>query len=175
MNHDNKTINNIISIIDEELSVNLKKNTKKRTRIYVFGRALLYNILRKHLKMTLEDIAKVLNKNRATVLHSLKQLPFLLKFDSTLAHKHNNVMYFWLGNVNNSVELSDEELKTRIKLLINENKMLNLKVEGLKTELSNYKGKYHKYLEVSQEWGFRVGNDRFDEFKKKVNTLLNGM
>ena len=29
MNHDNKTINNIISIIDEELSVNLKKNTKK--------------------------------------------------------------------------------------------------------------------------------------------------
>jgi regulator of replication initiation timing len=84
-------------------------------------------------------------------------------------------MYFWLGNVNNSVELSDEELKTRIKLLINENKMLNLKVEGLNTELSNYKGKYHKYLEVSQEWGFRVGNDRFDEFKKKVNTLLNGM
>ena len=65
MNHDNKTINNIISIIDEELSVNLKKNTKKRTRIYVFGRALLYNILRKHLKMTLEDIAKVLNKNHA--------------------------------------------------------------------------------------------------------------
>ena len=53
--------------------------------------------------------------------------------------------------------------------------MLNLKVEGLNTELSNYKGKYHKYLEVSQEWGFRVGNDRFDEFKKKVNTLLNGM
>ena len=32
MNHDNKTINNIISIIDEELSVNLKKNTKKKNK-----------------------------------------------------------------------------------------------------------------------------------------------
>ena len=52
--------------------------------------------------------------------------------------------------------------------------MLNLEVDELNTKLSNYTGKYHKYLELSQEWGFRVG-DRFDEFKRKVNTLLNGM
>ena len=75
--------------------------------------------------MTLSDIAKVFNKNHATVLHSLKQLPFLLKFDKTLASKHNNVMYMWLGNVDNSVEVSDQELKTRIRYLINQNKMLN--------------------------------------------------
>ena len=74
----------------------------------------------------------------------------------------------------NSVEVSDQELKTRIRYLINQNKMLNLEVDELNTKLSNYTGKYHKYLELSQEWGFRVG-DRFDEFKKKVNTLLNGM
>lgn len=52
--------------------------------------------------------------------------------------------------------------------------MLNLEVDELNTKLSDYTGKYHKYLELSQEWGFRVG-DRFDEFKRKVNTLLNGM
>jgi len=83
-------------------------------------------------------------------------------------------MYNWLGNVDNSVPVSDEELKTRIKYLINQNKMLNLKVDDLNLQLSHYIGKYHKYLELSQEWGFRVG-DRFDEFKRKVNTLLNGM
>jgi len=170
----NKSIANIILIINEELGINLMENPKKRQRIYVFGRAVLYKILREHLNMTLSDIAKVFNKNHATVLHSLKQLPFLLKFDKNLARKHNTVMYMWLGNVDNFVEVSDQELKTRIRYLINQNKMLNLEVDELNTRLSNYTGKYHKYLELSQEWGFRVG-DRFDEFKKKVNTLLNGM
>ena len=170
----NKSIANIILIINEELGINLMENPKKRQRIYVFGRAVLYKILREHLNMTLSDIAKVFNKNHETVLHSLKQLPFLLKFDKNLARKHNTVMYMWLGNVDNFVEVSDQELKTRIRYLINQNKMLNLEVDELNTKLSNYTGKYHKYLELSQEWGFRVG-DRFDEFKKKVNTLLNGM
>tara|TARA_R110002072_G_scaffold49985_1_gene135327 strand:+ start:584 stop:1108 length:525 start_codon:yes stop_codon:yes gene_type:complete len=169
-----KGINNIILIINEELGIDLIQNSKRRQRIYVFGRAVLYKILRKHLNMTLSDIAKVFNKNHATVLHSLKQLPFLLKFDKTLASKHNNIMYMWLGNVDNSVEVSDQELKTRIRYLINQNKMLNLEVDELNNKLSDYTGKYHKYLELSQEWGFRVG-DRFDEFKRKVNTLLNGM
>ena len=170
----NKSIANIILIINEELGINLMENPKKRQRIYVFGRAVLYKILREHLNMTLSDIAKVFNKNHATVLHSLKQLPFLLKFDKNLARKHNTVMYMWLGNVDNFVEVSDQELKTRIRYLINQNKMLNLEVDELNTKLSNYTGKYHKYLELSQEWGFRVG-DRFDEFKKKVNNLLNSM
>jgi len=174
MNHNQQTINNIIFIINEELGIDLMESSKNRKRIYVFGRALLYTILRKHLKMTLCDISKVFNNNHATVLHSLKQLPFLLKFDTTLATNYNNVMYTWLGNVNNSVNISDQELKTRIKYLINENKMLNLRVNDLNLKLSHYTGKYHKYLELSQEWGFRVG-DRFDEFKRKVNTLLNGM
>jgi|TARA_R110000796_G_C14393148_1_gene416679 hypothetical protein len=168
------TINNIILLINQELEINLIENSKDRKRIYVFGRAILYDILRKHLNMTLSDIAKVFNKNHATVLHSLKQLPFLLKFDKNLAYSYNNIMYNWLGNVDNSVPVSDEELKTRIKYLINQNKMLNLKVDDLNLQLSHYIGKYHKYLELSQEWGFRVG-DRFDEFKRKVNTLLNGM
>ncbi len=174
MNRNENSINHIILIINEELGINLKEYTKKRKRVYVFGRAILYDILRKHFNMTLSDIAKVFNKNHATVLHSLKQLPFLLKFDQNLAFSYNNIMYDWLGNVDNSVDVSDKELKTRIKYLINQNKMLNLEVDELNIKLSNYTGKYHKYLELSQEWGFRVG-DRFDEFKKKVNTLLNGM
>ena len=81
----NKSIANIILIINEELGIDLIQNSKRRQRIYVFGRAILYKILRKHLNMTLSDIAKVFNKNHATVLHSLKQLPFLLKFDKTLS------------------------------------------------------------------------------------------
>ena len=81
MNEMDKSITNIILIINEELGIDLMQNSKRRQRIYVFGRAILYKILRKHLNMTLSDIAKVFNKNHATVLHSLKHLPFLLKFD----------------------------------------------------------------------------------------------
>ena len=47
-------------------------------------------------------------------------------------------MYMWLGNVDNSVEVSDQELKTRIRYIINQNKMLNLEVDELNTKLSDY-------------------------------------
>ena len=40
----NKSIANIILIINEELGIDLIQNSKRRQRIYVFGRAVLYKI-----------------------------------------------------------------------------------------------------------------------------------
>ena len=84
----------------------------------MFGRAILYKILRKHLNMTLSDIAKVFNKNHATVLHSLKQLPYIIKYDPDIQFSYNNIVNNWLENVENYVPILDSDLKNRIKFIL---------------------------------------------------------
>ena len=53
-----KTIEAIILNVNEELNIDVRD--KSRVRLYVFARAVVYDILRKHLKMSLVDISKVL-------------------------------------------------------------------------------------------------------------------
>jgi hypothetical protein len=169
-----QVIQQIISTVDEEMGLDLRNSKKSRVREIVNGRAIVYIILRKHLKMSYTDISKVFNKNHATIIHSVKQLPHILKYDSDLAYSYQNITYRWLGDVDNYVRISDVELKTRIKDLINENKMLNLRVTKLQLDNYDYSEKYKKYLLLVKEWDYRVGN-KFEEFKRKVNSILNGM
>ena len=83
----------------------------------MFARAVVYDILRKHLRMSLTDIAKVFNKNHATVLHSLKQLPYIIKYDPDIQFSYNNIVNNWLENVENYVPILDSDLKNRIKFI----------------------------------------------------------
>ena len=167
-----KTIETIILNVNEELNIDLRD--KSRVRIYVFARAVVYEILRKHLRMTLSEISKVFNNNHATVLHSLNQLPYTIKYDPELQHSYNNIINKWLKNVENFIPLSEIDLKNQIKVLINENKDLNLEVTELKKSLSLYTGKYKKYYELVDNISHRVGNN-FSDFERKINTLLNGI
>ena len=167
-----KTIEAIILNVNEELNINVRD--KSRVRLYVFARAVVYDILRKHLKMSLVDISKVFNNNHATVLHSLNQLPYTIKYDPELQHSYNNIINKWLKNVENFIPLSEIDLKNQIKVLINENKDLNLEVTELKKSLSLYTGKYKKYYELVDNISHRVGNN-FSDFERKINTLLNGI
>ena len=92
-----QTIEAIIFNVIEETGIDPRADSRKRE--YVFGRAVVYDILRKHLRMSLTDIAKVFNKNHATVLHSLNQLPYLMKYDHDLQYTYNNIINNWLENV----------------------------------------------------------------------------
>lgn len=167
-----QTIEAIIFNVIEETGVDPRADSRKRE--YVFGRAVVYDILRKHLRMSLTDIAKVFNKNHATVLHSLNQLPYLLKYDHNLQYTYNNIINNWLENVENYVPILDSDLKNRIKFLVNQNKNLNLEVSTLKTQIKHYTGKYERFYKLVADIEHRTG-DRFSAFERKVNTFLNGL
>ena len=122
-----KTIEAIILNVEEVLGLDPRLNTRKRE--YVFARAVVYDILRKHLRMSLMDIAKVFNKNHATVLHSLKQLPYIIKYDPDIQFSYNNIVNNWLENVENFDSILESDLKNRIKFLVNQNKKLNLELK----------------------------------------------
>jgi regulator of replication initiation timing len=101
-------------------------------------------------------------------------LPYTIKYDPELQHSYNNIINKWLKNVENFIPLSEIDLKNQIKVLINENKDLNLEVTELKKSLSLYTGKYKKYYELVDNISHRVGNN-FSDFERKINTLLNGI
>jgi hypothetical protein len=76
-----------------ESEFNLKLKIKTRRREYVEARAMYYMLLRDKGKMTVCAIAKTLDKNHATVLHSLKGLRDWMNYDT---------------NINNLIRLNPE-------------------------------------------------------------------
>ena len=72
--------NSVIYIAEKILGLDLLSNSRKEE--YIEGRAIVYYILRHKLGMTYQQIAKVFNKNHATVLHALKEWPYMVKYNS---------------------------------------------------------------------------------------------
>ena len=104
-----KTIETIIILnVNEELNIDLRDKSRVRHVCELCKYlAVVYDILRKHLRMSLSDISKVFNNNHATVLHSLNQLPYTIKYDPELQYTYNNIINKWLENVENFIPLSE--------------------------------------------------------------------
>jgi len=120
-------LNTIKKKIDELYDLNLAKKCQKRR--YIEARGIFCKIAREHGDVTLTKIGKFLDKNHATVLHSIKITNDYLEFEKDLKYKYNII----LNNLNlgeqNFENLTHKELKTLIKSLIKENNLLKLQLE----------------------------------------------
>ena len=61
--------------------------SKRRLRYIVLPRQVFMYILRVEYKLTLERIATLLDKNHATVLHSVRTIDGLMSYDKDLKNK----------------------------------------------------------------------------------------
>lgn len=113
-------IDNIKEIIQDESGIdNILKNSRKRS--YVDARRIFYHILRNYHLLSFEKIGKICgNRNHATILHSLRDVEFLIKSDPDISSLYNRVSDRVLN------------LKTEKQLLIE-------KVERLEKELLTLK------------------------------------
>lgn len=113
-------IENIKEIIQDESGIdNILKNSRKRS--YVDARRIFYHILRNYHLLSFEKIGKICGKrNHATILHSLRDVEFLIKSDPDISSLYNRVSDRVLN------------LKTEKQLLIE-------KVERLEKELLTLK------------------------------------
>lgn len=107
--------NKIIEIIKEELGVDITQECRKREIIE--ARALYFYIIKKSFpKMSLQRIANPLNKNHATVIHSLKNYPYYEKYNPKLQDVKNNILHL-IGESEEPVDLTKIQtidLKKRI-------------------------------------------------------------
>jgi len=127
-----------------EKHTNLELSTPTRQFNYVFARSCYYYLCRKFGLMSFAKISATVNKNHATVMHSLKELPYIIKHDrvcnsifqkivsevrkdyfipktkKTLDQLVTNHNYYLLenGNLKNIVK----KLESKVKRLTNKNK-----------------------------------------------------
>jgi len=93
-------------------------------------------LLRKHLGYTYWKIAEIFNLTHASVLHGIKELPFIIKYDDTVAQNLINISSSWEESSNkNDIIIHGKG----IKYLENKINLLNLEVEVYKTQLNKLK------------------------------------
>lgn len=78
-------------IIELETGINVDIVSRKRNFVEI--RALYYKILRDILGMTLQSIADTVNKDHATILHSIKNFDIWASYSEDLRRNYNNVMH----------------------------------------------------------------------------------
>ena len=138
----NKQTEKFKEIVEQTLDVNILDNTRKFEN--VFARSCYYYLCRNYTDLSYQKISKTVKKNHATVMHGLKELPYIIKHDSRcnklfnkivnqidkryFENKHKKTVeqlvkdynYYMLKN--NSMQNYIDKLEAKNKKLISENK-----------------------------------------------------
>lgn len=120
-------------IIGLELGgIDLHRVTRKRE--YVSGRFMAYYIIRKYLPFaTYQQIGNVFNKNHATIVHGVREYPFIKKFEKHLIEVERDVLAKWTGNTGSVDLLKDTDREKIIDTLMEKNNFLTLENRRLKS------------------------------------------
>tara|TARA_R100000353_G_scaffold111058_2_gene79684 strand:+ start:5494 stop:5868 length:375 start_codon:yes stop_codon:yes gene_type:complete len=120
-------LNIIKQKIEELYDLNLEKKTRKRE--YVEARSLFCKICRDTLNVTFQQIGNVINKNHATAVYYKKTIENLMTYDKDIVNNYNEILQKLHLEEENFDHLDKDELKTLIKSLKKENKLLKLQLQ----------------------------------------------
>tara|TARA_R100000329_G_scaffold148200_1_gene136753 strand:- start:348 stop:776 length:429 start_codon:yes stop_codon:yes gene_type:complete len=128
-------IQDLILIASKVLGVNIKD--KSRTQPHVRGRFIVYSLLRAYLDLNYQEIAKIFDlKSHASVIHGVKELPFLIKYDPKVGEILQEIRYKWTEEYDmNSVKVSNNEIKNLEDKII----LLNLELKVYTERLQKLK------------------------------------
>ena len=141
-------------IILKETDIDVSKNSRKHN---IIEARALYFYLVKHFKpkMTLQEIAESVNKNHATVIHSLNNYEMYEKFNRDLRSLRNIIVnQMDEENILNTENINDLKLELKKK---------NLRVSELEIELEESNLRINKLEKAAYE--YKIINN--------LNNLLN--
>lgn len=104
---------------------------KCRQYEYVVARACYYKICREIGGFSFEKIGRSVNKSHATVMHGIRELPFIMKHDQSIRIKCNELFNKFDFYNKKEIDKSLNELLVEYNLMIIENNQLKVKVEEL--------------------------------------------
>lgn len=129
------TANEIQAIVQKHFKLNIKTATRKRE--FVEARWAFIYMCYNFSGLNKSQIAMKLGKNHATVIHALKELPYLLKYDPLYNEKFQSV----LQEVKDKKETGKHQPPTLEKLLYERN-LLVFENQVLKDQLQQFKRKF---------------------------------
>ena len=134
-------INRLKGIVNNVFKTNVDK--KSRESLIIEARATCYKIMRDEMRMSLAEIGGYFLKSHATVLHGVKEYPYMLKFKPDLVLKYKACINLWRENeasFNIEKEIVDILLiKKSVTDLQKSNCLLSLAVTQLKDEVIKLK------------------------------------
>jgi len=128
-----------------ERHTNLKINKPTRQFDYVFARSCYYYLCRTFGEMSFAKISKSVKKNHATVMHGLKELPYIIRHDPI-----KNKLYTRIVNEAKKIHIENKTGKS-IERLVNDHNFYLLENDNLKNKLQFIERKYKKLLDENQE------------------------
>ncbi len=110
---------------------NLKINKKTRQFEYVFARACYYKLCRDIAGLSFAKIGESVGKGHATVLHALKELPYMVRHNNINLKKYNSLMSKFDIKMEEQTHLSVDQIVRDYNFLLLENDSLKLKISEL--------------------------------------------
>jgi hypothetical protein len=129
-----KAIKNLIS---SHYEIDIEAKTKAYN--YVKARAMAYTLLREKCLMSYTSIGLAFKKNHATILHAVKEFPYMRKWDKELERDYNDILVLWEGESGEYEDMKPLQLKKQLKYLDEQNKLLNLSLNNVHKELEEIK------------------------------------
>jgi len=131
------------SIVEKHTELKLDKITRQFD--YVFARGCYYYLCRNFGKMSFGKISKTVKKNHATVMHSLKELPYIIKHD-----KSRNVIFQKIVSEVKEDYFIPKTKKTIDQLVLNHNYYL-LENSNLKNNIKRLESKVKRLKDNNNE------------------------
>ncbi len=125
----------IKEIVEQHYQLKLDTNTRKRE--YIEARSIYYKLLRDKTRLPLSHIGETLNKDHATVLHSLRNLKDWLEYDKQIKTDYLTI----LERIDYAISVNPDEFYSAESLegfYEKEYKVLKQKYNFLKTVLKKY-------------------------------------
>ena len=127
----------IKNLINSHYEIDIESKT--RTYTYVKARAMAYTLMREKCLMSYTNIGLSFRKNHATILHAVKEFPFMRKWDPELDRDYQAILVLWEGEMGEYDDIKPLQLKKELKLLSEQNKMLNLSLNNVQEQLKELK------------------------------------
>jgi|TARA_R110000823_G_scaffold299082_1_gene419773 hypothetical protein len=136
---DSKKADAIKKIVNSYLDLDV--NWKGKKDELVKARAICYKILRDECCMSYNFIGKQFLKNHATVLHSYKEFPYMIKFDRGMERSYHSILSIWKEEEEEDIGLTPLVIKNHINNLVESNKRLSLSVISMEEKIKELQSK----------------------------------
>lgn len=123
----------ILNIINKELEIDINEITRERK--YVDGRSIFYWLCTHYTDLNFSQISKLLGKNHATVLHSIKNFPYIIEYDVELKEMFDKIHMKVLAEIDSkNKEMSIDEMVSSHNYLLLENESLKKRISDLENQ-----------------------------------------
>ena len=139
----NKQTQKFKEIVEQTLNVNILDKTRRFEN--VFARSCYYYLCRTYTDLSYQKISNTVKKNHATVMHGLKELPYIIKHDKRCNRLFNKIV--------NQIEKKHFENKHKktVDQLVRDYNYYLLKNNSMQNYIDKLEAKNKKLLKENKE------------------------